>query len=163
MRSSCRRLASVEPQKQKLLDSEKRFEAIFQGALDCVILKDTNLKYTHVNPATLELTRKPLSTFIGKTFEEVFGSDRADSVRAADQKTLTGETVETEFSTKISDRLITFSSVRFPIRDREGSCGRNMCNSSGYNREKSSGQKEGSVPIQIICRRFFRTLCVSWR
>ena len=105
---------------QKLFDSEKRFEAIFEGALDCVILKDTNLKYTHVNPATLELTRKPLSAFIGKTFEQVFGSDRVDSVRAADQKTLTGETVETEFSTKISDRLITFSSVHFPIRNREG-------------------------------------------
>jgi PAS domain S-box-containing protein len=106
-----REISQRRATEKKLLDSEKRFEAIFQGALDCVILKDTNLKYTHVNPATLELTRKPLSTFIGKTFEEVFGLDRADSVRAVDQKTLTGETVETEFSTKISDRLITFSSV----------------------------------------------------
>ncbi|MHB8202093.1 MAG: sigma 54-interacting transcriptional regulator [Desulfomonilaceae bacterium] len=104
----------------KLLDSEKRFEAIFQGAQDCVFLKDKNLKFTHVNPAMLELTKKPLSAFIGKTFGEVFGPDRAVSIRYANLKALNGETVESEFSLKISDRLITFSCVRFPISNREG-------------------------------------------
>ena len=138
---------------QKLLDGEKRFEAIFQGALDCVVLKDTNLKYTHVNPATLELTRKPLSTFIGKTFGEVFGSDRAERVRAADQKTLTGETIETEFSTKISDRLITFSSVRFPIRNREGNvvgiCGilRDITERKAQAKKKVQFPPKSSSPI----------------
>jgi PAS domain S-box-containing protein len=105
---------------QRLIDSEKRFEAMFEGALDCVFLKDTNLKITHVNPAMLELTKKPLSAFIGKTFDKVFGLDRAGSIKDADLKTLNGETVDTEFSLKISDRLVTFSSVRFPIRNREG-------------------------------------------
>ncbi len=111
----------------KLLDSERRFESIFQGAQDCVFLKDTNLKFTHVNPAMLELTKKPLSAFIGKTFDEVFESDRAVSIRDANLKALNGETVESEFSLKLPDRLVTFSCVRFPIRDREckvvGICG----------------------------------------
>ncbi|MFA6224430.1 MAG: sigma 54-interacting transcriptional regulator [Desulfomonilaceae bacterium] len=105
---------------QRLIDSEKRFGAMFEGALDCVFLKDTNLKITHVNPAMLELTRKPLSAFIGKTFEKVFGMTRSASIKDADLKTLNGETVDTEFSLKISGRLITFSSVRFPIRNSEG-------------------------------------------
>ncbi|MCL5126363.1 MAG: sigma 54-interacting transcriptional regulator [Deltaproteobacteria bacterium] len=137
----------------KLLDSEKRFEAMFQGAQDCVFLKDTNLKITHVNPAMLELTRKPLSAFIGKTFEKVFGSDRAVSIRDADLKTLNGETVETEFSLKVSDRLITFSCVRFPIRDGAGAvvgiCGilRDITDRKAHTSKKPPFQIKSLSPI----------------
>jgi PAS domain S-box-containing protein len=137
----------------KLLDSEKRFEAIFQGAQDCVFLKDTNLKITHVNPAMLELTKKPLTAFIGKTFEKVFGSDRAVSIKDADLKTLNGETVETEFALKVSDRLIIFSCVRFPIRNREGAvvgiCGilRDITDRKAHTDEKPPLPSKSFSPI----------------
>ncbi|MGC8658094.1 MAG: sigma 54-interacting transcriptional regulator [Desulfomonilaceae bacterium] len=104
----------------QLLDSEKRFEAIFQGSQDCMFLKDTDLKYTNVNPALLELTEKPLTAFIGKTFEDVFGTERSERVRNQDLKALNGETFETEYSLQSSDRLVTLSCVRFPIRNSEG-------------------------------------------
>ena len=57
---------------EALRESEERFWTIFEAAIDTIFIKDSNLQYTHVNPAMAELFNMPASGIIGKTDIELF-------------------------------------------------------------------------------------------
>ncbi len=50
---------------EALRQSEERFRAVFEGAQDCIYIKDRGLKYTMVNPATEKLLNRKASEIVG--------------------------------------------------------------------------------------------------
>jgi PAS domain S-box-containing protein len=106
---------------RELMNSERRCEAIFQAAHDCIFMKDKDLKYTHVNPAMLELTGKPISEIVGKRFDDVlYALDKGIGIERLDLKALNGQTVESDYTLLIGDRQIVLNCIRVPIRDEAG-------------------------------------------
>jgi PAS domain S-box-containing protein len=103
-----------------LRESEQRFRAIFEGAQDCIVLKDRSLKYTLVNPAAERLYGQPASKIIGLTYEQLFGPEGAAYVREVDTRVLGGESLEEEHTRRLRGTPITFLETRLPLRDSEG-------------------------------------------
>lgn len=56
-----------------LKENEARFRTLFEKARDCIFIKDSLLRYTHVNPAMVELFGIPESRLSGTTEEDLFG------------------------------------------------------------------------------------------
>ena len=77
--------------------TEERFRAVFETAEDCIFLKNTNLEYTHVNPAYLALLGKTVPEVAGKTDEALaLDPNYAAHAKRLETQTLQGETFETE-------------------------------------------------------------------
>ena len=53
--------------------NEDLFQAVFDGALDLIFMKDRHLRYTHVNPAMARVFGLDASEIIGRTEEDVYG------------------------------------------------------------------------------------------
>lgn len=103
-----------------LLQSEKRCEAIFSAAQDCIFMKDRELRYTHVNPALVEITGMAAEEIIGNRFDDIFGEGGGVGIRKADLKALNGQTVESDYTLEIDNRAIVLNCIRVPIRDETG-------------------------------------------
>ena len=103
-----------------LKKSEESFRAIFETAMDSVFIKDVFGRYTRVNPAMERLHGVPFSQFIGKTDEELFGREIADSIWHMDSQVLEGKTVEEEVSREINNNPITLDVVKVPMFDNAG-------------------------------------------
>lgn len=103
-----------------LKESEERFRKLFETAPDCMFIKDTSLRYTHVNPAMVELFQATGSGLIGSTDQELFGARAAAYLRELERRALSGESVEAEHTRSIGGASYTFQDVRVPIRDSEG-------------------------------------------
>ncbi|MDD3473611.1 MAG: sigma 54-interacting transcriptional regulator, partial [Syntrophaceae bacterium] len=115
-----REIAQRQKTERELLRSESRFEAIFRAATDYIFIKDKKCRYTHINPAMLELTGKNLDQIIGKTFGEVYGQKNAVSIYKNDLKALKGQVVESDYTIFIGDRDVVLNCIRVPIRDETG-------------------------------------------
>ncbi len=105
---------------QRLIDSENRCQAIFQAAHDCIFIKDKELRYTHVNPAMLELTGKPAGEILGRRFDDVYGKDGGIPIQNADLRALQGQSVESDYTLILEDRKIVLNCIRVPIRNEDG-------------------------------------------
>lgn len=105
---------------QKLIESENRCQAIFQAAQDCIFIKDKELRYTHINPAMLELTAKAPDEILGRRFDDVYGKDGGLSIENADLRALQGQTVETDYTLIMDGRKIVLNCIRVPIRNEQG-------------------------------------------
>lgn len=103
-----------------LKKSEESFRAIFETARDSVFIKDVFGRYTRVNPAMETLYGIPISNFIGKTDEELFGKEIADKIWDIDSQVLEGRTVEEEISREINDCPMTLNIVKVPMFDNSG-------------------------------------------
>ncbi len=131
-----------------LKESEERFRAIFEGAQDCIFLKDTALRYTHVNPAMERLFDLPASKITGKTDEDIFDKDAVTHIRDVDLRVLKGEFIEEEHTRKVNDIPVTFNEIRVPIRNNEGEiiglCGiaRNMTERKTFQVEMTNEVEE---------------------
>ena len=97
--------------------SEERFRTIFDAAEDCMFIKDTNLVYTHANPALLTLMGIDESQLVGKTDREIFGPDYFWQTQHLEQRVLQAETLETEQTVVWNDLPITLHVIRFPMHD----------------------------------------------
>ncbi|MFH1115456.1 MAG: sigma 54-interacting transcriptional regulator [Pseudomonadota bacterium] len=110
-----------------LLESEQRFRTVFETAQDCIFIKDGNLKYTHVNPAMLNLLDMSESEVIGKTDRDLYGDGQSKALRKVDLRVLEGQIIESEHSLKLDRGRITISCVKVPMADSErnhiGLCG----------------------------------------
>ncbi len=103
-----------------LKQSEERFRAIFEGAQDCIFLKDKSFRYTHVNPAMARLYEVPADKFIGKTDEELFQHNASAYIQEVDRRVLKGELIEEEHTRKVNGMPITFNEMRVPMRNSNG-------------------------------------------
>ncbi len=101
-------------------ESEQRFRAIFEGAQDCIFLKDRSLKFTLVNPAVENLFGIPASKVVGMRYEDLFGKEGAAFAKDLDNRVLQGESIEGEYTRRVNGTPITFLEARSPLRDGAG-------------------------------------------
>jgi PAS domain S-box-containing protein len=116
-------LSAISVAKQvelQLRASEQRFRAVFETAQDCIFLKDTRLRYTHVNPAMANLFQLPCDHIIGRTMEEILPAHEAQRLKNVEVRVLRGEVIETEHTLTVGGQSITFNCVRAPLRDSSG-------------------------------------------
>jgi PAS domain S-box-containing protein len=110
----------VERRTAELRESEERFRQIFEAAQDGMFIKDSDRRYTHVNPALLVIMEKDATHFIGKTDEELFSAEWTTRNRSLEERVLQGQPVESEQDLLCIDRPLTYNFVRFPMRDACG-------------------------------------------
>lgn len=104
---------------EALRNSEERFRAIFEGARDCIVLKDRTLRYTLVNPAMVKLLGLPASSIVGRKAEDIFGTEAGKRIREVDLRALAGQSVEEEHTKIVRGEPLTFHDVTVPLRNAD--------------------------------------------
>ncbi len=108
-------------------ESEERFRALFEGARDCIYIKDRSLAYTHVNPAMGKLFGLDPSAIVGMRAEDLYGEAAGKRVREVDLRVLDGESIEEEHTRPVNGIEMTFHDIKVPLRNTAGevvgSCG----------------------------------------
>ncbi len=100
--------------------SEERFRTIFETTPDSMFIKDQFLNYTHVNPAMVKLCNKAFQEVIGLKDDELFGNEEAAILNKADRKVLQGKIIKEEYSKEVNGTLMTFDTVKVPLRNEKG-------------------------------------------
>jgi len=103
-----------------LRSSEERFRALFEGARDCILIKDRTLRYTHVNPAVEKLVGLKAFEIVGRMAAEIFGEEAGERILEVDMRVLAGQSVEQEQIRKVRGALLTFHDVSVPLRSPDG-------------------------------------------
>lgn len=106
---------TVDKRTKALRESEERFRAVFDTAQDSIFIKDTELKYTHVNPAMLRLLDMPIHDLVGKTDDEVLGGEVAKNIKNQEVRVLRGQSIEAEHTILVNRMPVTMSCVRVPL------------------------------------------------
>lgn len=121
---------SLDPLRESLgpvSESDEGSRTVFETAEDPIFIKDAELRYVNVNPASEAFFGVPASEVVGRTDENVFGEVAALSLKEADYRVLSGETVEEEIEGPIEDVTVTFQVIKVPVRDENdvvsGICG----------------------------------------
>jgi len=115
--------AAVSEQTQieeKLRRSEDVIRAITDAADDSIFVKDTDFRYTFVNPAMERALGCPASDLIGRTPAEIFGDEDATTVTSVDEPVLRGEVVNAVRKLKVNGVERTFHTVQAPIVNSAG-------------------------------------------
>lgn len=113
--------ATREAEARRALEmSERRLRAFFEGAQDCLFIKDASFRYVQANPAMAALLGRPLEKILGATDEDLFGREAAEQIHRSDLRVLAGETVDEEPAKTLPDGLHHFHTVKVPLRDPEG-------------------------------------------
>jgi PAS domain S-box-containing protein len=111
----------LEEKARECFVSEERFRTVFETAQDFITIKDSRLKYTHVNPAGLGLLDRPISEVIGKDDAELsFAGFYGWHGRSLEKRVLDGESVETEHTVLWKGWPICLNVARFPLKDSSG-------------------------------------------
>jgi PAS domain S-box-containing protein len=105
---------------QELRDSEQRYRATTDTALDSIFTKDAERRYTSVNPAMEKLFGVPASALLGKTPEDLFDADSAEVIREVDRRALAGEVVSETRDLPFGGEVRTFHTIQVPLRDATG-------------------------------------------
>lgn len=100
--------------------SEGLFRAVFETAEDCIFLKDTDMRYTHANPAMLRLLDMQHPEIVGKTDEDFRDDESAKHTRGLEVRVLKGETIESEETRNWKGWPIALNIIRFPVRHSSG-------------------------------------------
>ncbi len=102
------------------LESQMRFQAVFESARDLMFVKNAALEFTHVNPAMLDTFGIREKQVLGARDERVFSGDEIRHSRSLDQRALAGDLVEDEHTLSIAGVSVTLNWVRFPLRTPDG-------------------------------------------
>jgi PAS domain S-box-containing protein len=100
-----------------LLESEQRFRTVFETAQDCIFIKDSYLKYTHVNPAMLSLLDMSALEVIGQTDRDLYGDEQSRTLHEVDSRVLGGQIIESEHSLTLKRGGITINCIKVPMLD----------------------------------------------
>ncbi len=105
---------------KKIRESEEKFRAISESAIDSIFIKDINLKYINVNPAMERLFGLPSSKLIGKTDIELFGEETGNYLIEKDKKVIEGEILIYEHEKAVRGKLYSFHTIKVPLKNSEG-------------------------------------------
>ncbi len=98
-----------------LKESESKFRAITENAVDYIFIKDSDRRYTFVNQAMKDLLGLPENEILGKTPEEVFGAKEGDIIKKVDDRTFAGETVNETRDLSIGANQCSFNTIQTPL------------------------------------------------
>ena len=95
---------------------------LFRQALDhvpsCIFMKDTELRYTYANRATLELLGCNAATLLGSDGSQFFTPAMSELLRQTNSEVLRGEPVQNDIVfTSPDGRAISFLTIKTPIYD----------------------------------------------
>lgn len=113
-------ISQLKETQHELRSSEERFRAVFESAADCMFVKDTDLKYSHLNAAMSFTFGIKEGDAIGKTDEEIYGPSQEGTTKALEQRVLNGQSVESEQVVTIDGQPRLFRCSRVPLRDASG-------------------------------------------
>jgi len=103
-----------------LRESEERFRAVFETAQDAIYIKDRERRYVAVNPSFARLPDIPAAQFIGKRYEDIFGTENAQINWQHEERVLGGDVVSDEIVRTLQGRERTFHIVMVPMRVNGG-------------------------------------------
>lgn len=109
-----------ERAERAMRDSQQRLQSIVDNAASVITVKQLNRRYALVNRRFEDIFHIAKIDALDRTDDELFTATRALACREADERVLAGEVVEREEAVTLGERLHTFLSVSFPIRDAEG-------------------------------------------
>ncbi len=102
-------------------------QAVTASTVDSVFCKDTDYRYTYVNPHMEALLGRTSEGLLGRRPEDVFGPEDAAIVRSLDERCFAGEPVDETRVITVDGRAHTFHTVQTPVRDGQmrviGECG----------------------------------------
>jgi len=105
---------------KKLKESEEKFRAITQSAIDAIFIKNLESKYIYVNPAMEKLFDSPAENLIGKTDIQLFGETEGKSIIELDEIVLNGEVVVKEYNKTVNKKVYSFHTIKVPLKNSEG-------------------------------------------
>jgi PAS domain S-box-containing protein len=105
---------------EALRTSEERFRAVFDGAQECIMIKDTSLRYTDVNPAFCKLLGFRASDIVGRRAEDLFGAEIGKQISERSARVLEGESIELEQTRIVRGVPMTFHDTVVPLTDAGG-------------------------------------------
>lgn len=96
----------------------QRFRQALDHVPSCIFMKDTDLRYTYANRATLELLGCNAATLLGSDGIQLLGPTMSAQLRQADREALRGEQSQAEFTfTSPTGRAVNFLDIKTPIYD----------------------------------------------
>jgi PAS domain S-box-containing protein len=110
----------VEKRTAELRRSEELFRTVFEAAGDCIFVKDTSFRYSHVNPAMLRLMNLPAESVLGRNDSEIFGKGLSESTKAQEARVLRGQVLESEHTVSWLGIKRILSLIRFPLNNGVG-------------------------------------------
>jgi PAS domain S-box-containing protein len=158
-------ISRLKARAEALRQSEELFRAVFEGAPDCIHIKDRSLRILHANPALATAVGRPITEVVGTTVEDLYGEEVGKHVREVDVRVLAGETVEEEHSRLVGGIHCTFHDIRFPLKDSLGTV-IGMCGISRNITERkqvSQAQQHATVdyPSEAMRATLFRARYVA--
>ncbi|MFH1116769.1 MAG: sigma 54-interacting transcriptional regulator [Pseudomonadota bacterium] len=99
---------------------EEMFRTVFEGAQDCIFIKDKDLKYTHVNQAFLDILKMSAETMNGKSDGELFEPEWEKTTKDIELRVLGGQIIEAQHTLDLQGMTIVFHCVRVPMSDSSG-------------------------------------------
>ena len=104
-----------------LRDSEERLRSILDHATAVVYMKDIDLRYVLVNRQFEKVFSVSNEQVRGKPDSEIFSKELADRFADLDRAVLeSGQPVEVEEQLKVNGKTETYISLKFPLRDSDG-------------------------------------------
>ena len=96
----------------------QRFRQALDHVPSCIFMKDTDLRYTYANRATLELLGCNATTLLGSGGEQFFSAELSALLRETDKFVLSGEPFQTDLTyTSPDGRAMHFLDIKAPIYD----------------------------------------------
>lgn len=92
------------------------FRAIFQGAQECIMIKDASLRYTDVNPAFCKLLGLEASKIVGRRAEDLFGPEIGKQISERSARVLQGQSLESEQTRIVHGIPLTFHDTVSPLK-----------------------------------------------
>jgi PAS domain S-box-containing protein len=106
---------------EELKQSRSLLNAIVQGTLDCVFVKELTGRYVLMNEALFKVLGKRDEEVIGKTDFEIFSEKEAVQMFQIDQETLQKGTIQAfEEEVKMPDGRHSYLTIKGPVRDSAG-------------------------------------------
>ncbi len=103
-----------------LEESENKFRSITENAVDHIFIKDSARRYTFVNRAMQQMLGLREEDILGKTPEEIFGSEQDHIIKEIDDRTFNGETVDEIRGLLIGNKKLFFNTLQTPLTTEDG-------------------------------------------
>jgi PAS domain S-box-containing protein len=106
---------------EALRSSQKLLQSIIDNTTAVIYVKDREGRHILINRQYEVLFHIKREEIVGKTDYDIFPMERADALRANDQRVLeTGEPLEFEEVVPVEGEPHTYISIKIPLRDKEG-------------------------------------------